>query len=91
MTGPFGRPPEDRPRPSEQEIEDMREETVEDVEEIVEERGEYVRIKLMEMDDVYKHYSHFHPSTIANIDDIDTHELVEGTDEVKAKALSEEI
>jgi cold shock CspA family protein len=66
---------------------DRMEELMETVEEIVEERGEYVRIEIEGGQDVYKHYTDADPRGIAEIDENDHIELLEGTDEVKAKAL----
>jgi hypothetical protein len=89
-------PPEDQPRPTEEEIEDMREdedntyeiteEMIEKTDEIAEERGEYVRLKIVGSDDIYKHYTSFHPTVILNIDDHDTHEMLEA-EEVASQEL----
>lgn len=80
-------PPEDQPRRSDEEIERLREETVEKADEIAEERGEYVRIKLVDADDIYKHYTDVNPRVVANIDEYDSHEMVEETEDVVASEL----
>ena len=69
--------PEDQPRPSDEDIEEWREEMIEKADEMAEERGEYVRMRMVDVDDVYKHYTDVQPQIVANIDDYEGMEMVE--------------